>query len=133
MIPKEPGEAGFVDSTSGEFEDGLSGFCFRGGEMQAIAFQEDVAGHEPSSFVTVDEGMISHDPGNINGSQLGEIALRVSENLARAGQGGLKQSFIAQARRSTVCCEQNGVHGVDSSTSNPDGLVHFARTRSALR
>ena len=90
MIPQEQGKASFADSTSGEFEDGLGCFSLRGAEVRPIAFQEDIAGHEAGSSITVHERVISHDPGDVSGSQLRQIALRVGKNLAGAAERGLK-------------------------------------------
>ena len=58
MIPQEQGEASFVDGTGREFKDGLSGFRFGGGEVQTIAFEEHIAGHETGSLVAIHEWMV---------------------------------------------------------------------------
>ena len=111
MVPKEQGEAGFVDGTGSEFEDGLRRFGFGGGEVQAVAFEEYVAGHETSSLVSVDERMILHDSNHISGGQYQKIAFGVGENLAWTGQGGFKQPCIPQACGTAVLglCEPAGL------------------------
>jgi hypothetical protein len=106
VVPQEQGEAIFVDSTSGEFEDSLRGFGFRGGEVQAVAFEENVAGHKTGSLVPIDERMVSHYSRDVSGSQLEQVAFGVGEDLARPGQSRFKQPGIAQAWRAAVFGEK---------------------------
>ena len=61
VIPQEQNEAGFVDGPGGEFEDGLCGFGFGGGEVEAIYFEKQDSDDKAGALISIDEGMVLDD------------------------------------------------------------------------
>jgi len=76
VVPQEQGEAGFIDSTSGEFKDGLSGFGFRGGEVESIQLQKQDSDDKTGALISVDEWMVLDDACGVSSGYLDYVGGR---------------------------------------------------------
>jgi len=61
VVAEEQGEASFADRASGEFKDGLRGFGFGGGEVEAVYFEKQNSDHKAGALISVNEGMVLDD------------------------------------------------------------------------
>ena len=112
---------------------------FGGGQTAAVAREEYVGGHEGDALVAIDERVIADQARNVGGSQLSEIRAAVGEPVARAGEGGIEQSLVAQSRRAAMVGQQPVVEDEHQLAGDPNRLAssarsdYLARARNVLR
>ena len=82
VVPQEQSEPSFVDSTGGEFKDGLRGFGFGGGEVEAIQFQKQNSDDKAGTLISIEEGMVLDDARRVGGGHLDYVGRRIRELLA---------------------------------------------------
>jgi hypothetical protein len=82
--------------------------------------------------------VVANDPGGIASSQGGKIGIAVRAEVDSAGEGGLKETLIAQPRGTAVLNDEEIVDRENQTSLKPDRLshsasCHLASSRSVLR
>ena len=100
----------------------------------SIELEKDARSGECDPFVPVVKGVVSNDRVRVGGGKVEQIDVRVRTMMARAGQGRVQQTFIADPGGTAVFRKQSLVDRENGCLGEPAWLrVHFARSRSAFR
>ena len=127
------GELGFADLAGGQRERAHDNISFARNETIAIRFEKQRRGKKAGAFVAIDEWMVADDAERVCGRERRRIPFAVSAKVLRPRQRGLQQSHVTHAARPAMKGERFIVKRENCGAINPNGLLHFASSRSALR
>src|SRR4029077_634946 len=85
VVPQKRGEAGFIDGSGGESQDGLGGFGLRSGERETVHLKKQNPDDKARTLVAVDKWMVLDDACRIGSSHFDDTRRCVCELVARAG------------------------------------------------
>ena len=73
MVPQKRGEAGFIDGSGGESQDGLGGFGLRSGERETVHLKKQNPDDKARTLVAIDKWMVLDDAGRIGSSHFDDV------------------------------------------------------------
>ena len=130
----EPGgEAGGIELAGGEGEGLKHGLFFGGVEDPAVYFQKQSRSHQTGTLVAIEKWVVFDDAVGVAGGKIKYGRGFVVVKLDGTRERGIEQAFVAKAIQSSKAGEQFAVKREAVLFLNPNGIVHLASSRKALR
>ncbi len=109
-------------------QDSVDGFGLGRFELKIVDGEKGIGGDERGSFVPVDKGVVLGDVEGVRGCKSRQVrAGFVMPLLLRPCQGGLKQSFIANAKTPSMLQDLVSMKRLDNRAIEPGGFGRQGR------
>ena len=131
MLPQPGGVTGFVERVVGKRQHDSDNFGRLGHDRVAVFVQECETRQESGALVAVHESVVLAQPSGVCGSEIEQIRLAISEQIARSGQRRFDGTLVADSRRTSEFNQAIAMKPEDCGRVYPNQLDQRASSRIA--